>query len=95
MKGGSEKYAPVRAVPRWRKPSTNEARLNPVAKKPDHASREDGPAAGQCGALRQGKGQIHRPGDQPLEHGDLHRISGRKPARQVVVDAPPYARCDD
>lgn len=28
-KGASEKYAPVRAVPRWRNPRTNMARLTP------------------------------------------------------------------
>jgi hypothetical protein len=29
IKGTSEKYAPVRAVPRWRRPSTERTRLTP------------------------------------------------------------------
>ena len=28
-KGATEKYAPVRAVPRWRRPTTNSVKLTP------------------------------------------------------------------
>jgi hypothetical protein len=48
--------------------------------------------AGHCAPPQdQGDRDVHRPGDQPFDHGDLHRIAGRNLSREIVVDGPGQA----
>ena len=54
-----------------------------------------GPDAGSDALLHERQQEIDRPGDEALDHRDLHRIGGRQLARQVVVDSPAQAGAGD
>lgn len=42
----------------------------------------------QAGPAHQGDDEVHRTGDEALDHGDLDRIGGGELPRQIIVDAP-------
>jgi hypothetical protein len=46
--------------------------------------RNGRPVCAQC----RGESSVHRPGNKPSDHGDLHRIATGNFLREVVVDSP-------
>ena len=66
MKGANEKYAPVRAVPRWRRPSMNMTRLTPTPRKPTNAPAPIKPALGSDAPSDRARTRLVEPATRPL-----------------------------
>ena len=64
--GAIEKYAPVRAAPRWRKATTNNTKLKPYAKNPTTIAHAMLVMAGICAPSANAKVRLTTPATAPL-----------------------------
>jgi hypothetical protein len=66
MNGAVEKYAPVRAAPRWRSPNTNKTKLTPYPRKPMRAAPATLAAGGRIAPASNAKLMFTVPATNPL-----------------------------
>ena len=66
MKGANEKYAPVRAAPRYRNANTNITRLTPTPRNPTSADNADTATDGKTAPLNSAKAKLTLPANKPL-----------------------------